>query len=181
MIAVHGTQDPITKGECVSELGRNSGQENAVVIPIQNATRGKSFNGKGFRKDGDPMYTLDTASQHAVAFAQNSRDEVREMPYVGALAAQPGMKQTSFIRDDMRVRRLTPEECERLMGFPDNFTRIPWRKKDAEDCPDGPRYKCLGNSWAVPCAVSIGEAINAVESKCNPSGETLNPQNSNRK
>jgi DNA (cytosine-5)-methyltransferase 1 len=59
----------------------------------------------------------------------------------------------------MQVRRLTPVECERLQGFPDNFTRIPWKKKPAEDCPDGPRYKALGNSMAVPCMKWIGERI----------------------
>jgi DNA (cytosine-5)-methyltransferase 1 len=62
----------------------------------------------------------------------------------------------------MQVRRLTPIECERLQGFPDNFTRIPWKKKPAEDCPDGPRYKALGNSMAVPCMRWIGERIDQV-------------------
>jgi DNA (cytosine-5)-methyltransferase 1 len=61
------------------------------------------------------------------------------------------------------VRRLTPTECERLQGFPDNFTAIPWRKKGAEDCPDGPRYKALGNSMAVPVMRWIGERIKLVD------------------
>lgn len=58
------------------------------------------------------------------------------------------------------VRRLTPVECERLQGFPDNYTRIPYRNKPAEDCPDSPRYKALGNSWAVPVVWWIGHRIN---------------------
>lgn len=58
-----------------------------------------------------------------------------------------------------RVRRLTPVECERLQGFPDNWTRIPWRGKDEELCPDAPRYKAIGNSWAVPCVRWIGRRI----------------------
>ncbi len=62
----------------------------------------------------------------------------------------------------MQVRRLTPVECERLQGFPDNYTAIPWRKKTASECPDGPRYKALGNSWAVPVARWIGDRINKV-------------------
>jgi DNA (cytosine-5)-methyltransferase 1 len=62
----------------------------------------------------------------------------------------------------MQVRRLTPVECERLQGFPDNFTRIPWKKKPAQECPDGPRYKALGNSMAVPCMRWIGERIDQV-------------------
>jgi len=65
--------------------------------------------------------------------------------------------------NSMAVRRLTPVECERLQGFPDNYTNIPWRKKD--ESPDGPRYKTLGNSWAVPNVRWIGkriqEALNA--------------------
>jgi DNA (cytosine-5)-methyltransferase 1 len=58
----------------------------------------------------------------------------------------------------MQVRRLTPVECERLQGFPDNHTNIPWRKK--AEAPDGPRYKALGNSMAVPVMRWIGERIN---------------------
>jgi DNA (cytosine-5)-methyltransferase 1 len=59
----------------------------------------------------------------------------------------------------MQVRRLTPVECERLQGFPDGYTAIPWRKKPASECPDGPRYKALGNSWAVPVVRWIGRRI----------------------
>ena len=61
----------------------------------------------------------------------------------------------------MQVRRLTPVECEALQGFPKNYTMIPWRKKHAADCPDGPRYKALGNSWAVPNVRWIGSRIAA--------------------
>ncbi|WP_368890560.1 phage N-6-adenine-methyltransferase [Morganella morganii] len=57
------------------------------------------------------------------------------------------------------VRRLTPVECERLQGFPDNHTQISWRGKDAADCPDGPRYRAIGNSMAVPVMRWIGERI----------------------
>jgi site-specific DNA-cytosine methylase len=57
----------------------------------------------------------------------------------------------------MAVRRLMPVECERLQGFPDGYTNIPWRKKP--ESPDGPRYKALGNSWAVPVVAWIGKRI----------------------
>jgi DNA (cytosine-5)-methyltransferase 1 len=103
----------------------------------------------------------------AVAFAQNTRDEVREMAVVGALAAEPGMKQTSYIRQQMQVRRLTPRECERLQGFPDDHTLIPWRGKMA---PDGPRYKALGNSMAVPVMRWIGERIQTLDKQINEAG-----------
>jgi DNA (cytosine-5)-methyltransferase 1 len=64
----------------------------------------------------------------------------------------------------MAVRRLTPVECERLQGFPDNWSRISWKGKPEEDCPDGPRYKACGNSMAVPVMRWIGERIAAVDS-----------------
>jgi DNA (cytosine-5)-methyltransferase 1 len=57
----------------------------------------------------------------------------------------------------MAVRRLTPTECERLQGFPDSYTNIPWRKQP--ESPDGPRYKALGNSMAVPVMAWIGRRI----------------------
>ena len=65
------------------------------------------------------------------------------------------------------VRRLLPVECERLMGFPDNHTRIPWRGKPAEDCPDSPRYKACGNSMCVNVMRWIGMRIEYVERKMN--------------
>jgi site-specific DNA-cytosine methylase len=70
-----------------------------------------------------------------------------------------------FMAQAMTVRRLLPIECERLQGFPDDYTLIPWRKKAADDCPDGPRYKALGNSMAVNVVTWIGERIAAFEAE----------------
>jgi DNA (cytosine-5)-methyltransferase 1 len=67
----------------------------------------------------------------------------------------------TFVADSAKVRRLTPTECERLQGFPDGFTNIPWRKKDTS--PEGLRYKALGNSMAVPCMQWIGDGIDLVD------------------
>jgi DNA (cytosine-5)-methyltransferase 1 len=72
-------------------------------------------------------------------------------------------EEEGFIVAGNRVRHLTPIECERLQGFSDNYTAIPWRKKLITECPDGPRYKALGNSMAVPVMRWIGERINLVE------------------
>jgi len=63
----------------------------------------------------------------------------------------------------MSVRRLTPVECERLQGFPDNWTAIPWRGKPVSACPDGPRYKALGNSMACNVMRWIGRRIELVD------------------
>lgn len=103
--------------------------------------------------------------QVAVAFAQNSRDEVRlqggDGQIVGAPAAEPGMKQTTYIQQGWAVRRLTPTECARLQGFPDHHSRIAWRGKPAEDCPDGPQYKTYGNSMAVKVMRWLGGRLKA--------------------
>ena len=63
------------------------------------------------------------------------------------------------VSDGSQVRRLMPVECERLQGFPDNHTLIPWRGKPAADCPDSLRYKAIGNSMAVPVMRFIGKRI----------------------
>ena len=63
----------------------------------------------------------------------------------------------------MAVRRLLPSECEALQGFPKNWTQISWRGKPADQCPDGPRYKSIGNSMAVNCMAWIGRRIQLVD------------------
>ena len=65
-------------------------------------------------------------------------------------------------REKKYIRRLTPLECERLQGFPDNYTQIEWRGKPAEQCPDSLRYKAIGNSMAVPVMRWIGERIKRI-------------------
>ena len=70
---------------------------------------------------------------------------------------------TPGVSTELCVRRLTPTECERLMGFPDGWTLIPWRGKNAEDCPDAPRYKALGNSMGVNVMRWIGIRIAKVD------------------
>ncbi|OYV29960.1 MAG: DNA (cytosine-5-)-methyltransferase, partial [Acidocella sp. 20-61-6] len=87
--------------------------------------------GKGFRDDG-LAYTLEARTvPQAIAFSCKDHG-------AGALSANPGMKQTTYLRTGLEVRRLTPRECERLQGFPDDWTDVPYRGKPAAD---GPRYK----------------------------------------
>ena len=102
----------------------------------------------------------------AVAYDMRGREggAMLEGPHETAnIRAADGGSSRSYVAEPWAVRRLTPVECERLMGFPDGFTQIPWRKKPAENCPDGRRYKSLGNSWAVNCADWIGERIAEVD------------------
>jgi len=149
---------PLTAGSLcpgVNAAGRRrADDENIVVhntVAIRMAQTGS--NGKGI--DEDVAYTLDGTQGQAVAFAQNQRDEVRLMDKAGALSSQPGAKQQTYVKQDMAVRRLTPLECERLQGFPDNYTNIP-------GASDSGRYKALGNSMAVPVMNWIGSRINGL-------------------
>ena len=117
-------------------------------------------NGFGVGLPGQPAPTLTKGDKHAVAQPIPFRDTA------DCLTAAYGTKWNGnasatngslFARNNMAVRRLTPIECERLQGFPDNYTNIPWRK--SEESPDGPRYKALGNSMAVPVMAWIGRRI----------------------
>lgn len=101
-----------------------------------------------------------------VAFAANQRGEVRlqggDGGVCGAIPASSSPcadRRPSVVSDGYVVRRLTPRECERLMGFPDDWTKVPYRGKPAEECPDTPRYKAIGNSMAVNVMRWIGERI----------------------
>jgi DNA (cytosine-5)-methyltransferase 1 len=124
-------------------------------------------NGDGFTENG-PMYTLNATGVHGVAYsfdslASNSMKsanpnsgcrEVDLSKTIDTTDPSPSKNQGGIgILQNMAVRKLTLVECERLQGFPDNYTNI------KEKCPDGPRYKALGNSMAVPVMKWIGERI----------------------
>lgn len=102
---------------------------------------------------GEPV-AVDTYNQAVGAKSQTLRSGASSIEHSGGVI-NPA--------DRMAVRRLTPRECERLQGFNDDHTLIPWRNNPADQCPDGPRYKALGNSMAVPCMAWIGKRIDAVE------------------
>jgi len=119
----------------------------------------KSQNGKGWNDSG-VSYTVDTHATQGVAYAFEPGITKREgdpsrfvKEMTPTLRAQMGDNQIAMI-NQFAVRKLTPIECERLQGFPDNYTNI------KDNCPDGNRYKALGNSMAVPVMKWIGERIN---------------------
>jgi DNA (cytosine-5)-methyltransferase 1 len=126
-------------------------------------------NGDGFT-DGGPMYTLNATGVHGVAqpigFEENFH-AIKETQTAPAMTTKGyGVTQNAGglgIRQSMAVRRLTPKECERLQGFGDNYTDIQPKGKPT---PDGPRYKALGNSMAVPVMAWIGQRIEQVEAIC---------------
>lgn len=117
------------------------GAETVIVEPI--ALDGDKMK-PGERSGGSGM----GVSEEGVMYTQTAGD-------VHGVAYTPSGKPT--------VRKLLPLECERLMGFPDNHTRIPWNGKSEEECPDAPRYKACGNSMAVNCMMWLGERIQKVE------------------
>ena len=116
--------------------------------------------GKEYLLDGS-AYCMDSRGQPQAVVQPIGLDEEQNamVDAFGTLKARTagGGFEGSVMTTAMQVRRLTPVECERLQGFPDGYTNIPWRKKP--EAPDGPRYKALGNSWAVPVVQWIGERI----------------------
>jgi DNA (cytosine-5)-methyltransferase 1 len=101
---------------------------------------------------------LDVLPTQAVALHENQRGEISTNVTAGALKTSGGKPGQGYpaVQSGMAVRRLTPRECERLQGFPDDYTAITYRGKPASD---GPRYKALGNSMAVPVMAWIGKRI----------------------
>jgi len=159
---VHGAQDP-----CVSDrafcLGRNNGSENVICYGIQGniIDRGKKSGGNGLGMANQICGTLTTGDKHAVCYADvgatlttgfGSRGLDQEQIWNGNGVINHG-----------KVRRLTPLECERLQGFPDYYTKVPYKGKKNDKCPDAPMYKSLGNSMAVPVMRWLGERISLVE------------------
>lgn len=136
----------------------------AVAFAIQEravSTGSSGPDGIGCREE--LAYTLE-ARNKVQAVSMRGREggataELSDVP--SALRASKGGGDKAHVLNAMQVRRLTPRECERLQGFPDDYTLVPFRGKPAAD---GPRYKALGNSMAVPVIRWIGERITLVES-----------------
>jgi DNA (cytosine-5)-methyltransferase 1 len=127
------------------------------------AAYGTKWNGNASADNGSLFAAQPVAYVGGVDYENNAH--TMEEPTGPLLKGSPtgGGRPLPAIATAMQVRRLTPVECERLQGFPDGYTNIPWRKKP--ESPDGPRYKALGNSMAVPVMRWIGERIrdNAVD------------------
>ena len=118
-------------------------------------------NGDGFTVGG-PMYTLNCTGVHGVAHPIAFPANLSGTQCATSENLSPSLvaKNPTAVAGVMAVRRLTPIECERLQGFTDNYTNIPWRK--SAESPDGPRYKALGNSMAVPVMKWIGQRIKII-------------------
>lgn len=129
LLVVHGRQAPCTSDKAFTLDCQHNGNTNVVCIHGNTIGRQLHNGGNGTG-----------AIQDGTSYTLTATDR-------------------HAISDGLQVRRLTPVECERLQGFPDNHTQIPWRGKPAEECPDSPRYKAIGNSMAVPVMRFIGKRI----------------------
>ncbi len=169
-VAFHPTQDPISSTEVCHRIGANENATAAVAHAIAwdeelNASVEQAGTllrgGQGGRHDGVAVATVAAFKGGQGSAAGGIGYDEHIAPTLSA--ADSGSNRTPALLHAMQVRRLTPVECERLQGFPDNYTAIPWRKKTASECPDGPRYKALGNSMAVPVMAWIGKRIQQQE------------------
>lgn len=161
--AVHGTQDPDTNCELAHTLGRNNGQENACIAFSykDSGADATSELSPTIRAGNHDKSHANSGQPPAIALQTDVTPKASvELAFTLKLPSPSGGGQpAATMTPNMEVRRLTPIECERLQGFPDNHTLIGWRGKDADECPDGPRYKAIGNSMAVPVMHWIGERI----------------------
>lgn len=139
-VAFHPTQDPISSTDVCHSIGADANATAAVAVAF---------------------------ALPALFIQDDTTPKVNE-ERAGCLRRDAGGEGACVMTPIMQVRRLTPVECERLQGFPDGHTAIPWRNKPADQCPDGPRYKALGNSMAVPVMRWIGERIAAVDQVATP-------------
>lgn len=129
LIIIHGRQDPCISNKAFALDCQHSGNTNVLFINGNIINKSPNSGGNGLG-----------IRENSIAYTLTATD--RHAVAMGKV-----------------LRRLTPLECERLQGMPDNHTRIPWRGKPAEACPDGPRYKAIGNSMAVPVMRWIGDRI----------------------
>ena len=173
-------------GAYLSELSQPGAQASRFVRDLWQAAQGPGVLrqalsavqevGRPAHGQGQPIHSSEERAGAAGAEGLQGTGLRREVPREGVLQqaraageagdAWPAADEQSASRNGalgqtMMVRRLTCEEAEFLQGFPRGYTAIPWRKKPADQCPDGPRYKSLGNSWAVPNVRWIGQRIDA--------------------
>jgi DNA (cytosine-5)-methyltransferase 1 len=168
-VAFHPTQDPISSVDVCHALSGGSKQGTAsAAVAVGTDCYNGAITGEVAATIGTPGSSVNASGPTVMQAV-----DVKQVQWASgggqvendtAQALRAGAEYNyQFARVAMQVRRLTPVECERLQGFPDGYTNISWRKKD--EAPDGPRYKALGNSMAVPCMKWIGERIQAATAR----------------
>lgn len=173
----------VTKAETSQTVTTKGLHTDTVVIALDGDKMAKAErkggSGLGVSEDG-VMYTQTVKDVHAVAYDEciplDLRNATRDpekrdaQNRQGVGVGEDGAPMNTVTAASVpgvgwqaTVRKLLPIECERLMGFPDNWTRIRWKGRPEEECPDAPRYKACGNSMCVNVMAWIGERIDRVE------------------
>lgn len=175
----------VTKAETSQTVTAKGPHTETVVIALDGDKMAKAErkggSGLGVSEDG-VMYTQTVKDVHAVAYDEcvplDLRNATRDpekhdaQNRQGVGVGEDGAPMNTVTAASVpcvgwqaTVRKLLPIECERLMGFPDNWTRISWKGKPEEECPDAPRYKACGNSMCVNVMAWIGERIDGVDKR----------------
>ena len=175
IVCVHGSQDPCCNFDHANSVQLNNGLENVVCYAASGfGQKVKSDVSATISTDHDDRVTGNNAAliqeNITIAIAENVIGRKVENGGNGTgaqeeLAYTQNASGVMGVANHATVRRLLPVECERLMGLPDNWTKIPWKGKSADECPDSPRYKACGNSMCVNVMRWIGMRIENVERK----------------
>ncbi len=139
--------------------GREDGSGQPIIaIPCLSPDRvEKRQNGRRFKENGDPMFTLTAQDRHGILISDSGQGRKRELRNIAPpLRSHDGCGHDNYLIENMNIRRLTPIECERLQTFPDDFTKY---GKDGEIISDSQRYRCLGNSVTVRVIEEIAKCI----------------------
>jgi DNA (cytosine-5)-methyltransferase 1 len=166
----HGVFDP---NQITSKTNRSNPTPAPVMYSIMPQNSGKDYKARAVDVSqplmGSGLTTGNQGGDYLLSFTANDYGADAEDNLAPPVRAgmhdkgKPNGGVPPAVAFSTGVRRLMPIECERLQGIPDNFTKIPWRKKAAEDCPDGPRYRAIGNAMPVPVMRWLGERIQMVE------------------
>jgi DNA (cytosine-5)-methyltransferase 1 len=140
-----------------------AGDAQPIAFKVRGGCEG---GGKGYLGQEEQAFTISTMQDQQIAqpIAVDTYNYTTNDHTTQTIRSQSDTEHIGAVLQSMAIRRLTPKECERLQGFPDDWTKIPYRNKPVDQCPDGPRYKACGNSMAVPVMRWIGERINLIES-----------------
>lgn len=152
-LGIGGDQDPMYTLQAGAQHGV------CVTGDIAHTLKGEGFDGsEDGTGRGQPIVAM-AFQPGNLARGAGSGPSLDVFPTLKADHGRGMSDQDPHVMAGSAVRRLTPRECERLQGFPDDWTQIPWRNKPAGECPDGPRYKAIGNSKAVPVVRWIARRI----------------------
>jgi site-specific DNA-cytosine methylase len=161
--ACEGYVTPCLTASRLQRIGESTGQDPVAATFQQSSMKGRGTIGWDDSGVAKPVKTQ-VDGQMVCFGGNNTAGPIDVATARNASASASGrldFESETFVafHHNAQVRRLTPTECERLQHFPDSYTKIPWRGKPAELCPDGPRYKALGNSMCTAVIFWIGQSI----------------------